>query len=63
MKTLFAFLAWLLVPTATDYHTHPGLFWVKSMIAGTLWAFMFMGIVGGAYFYFSSEFDDWNEDR
>ena len=63
MKTLFAFLSWLLVPTATDYHTHPGLFWVKSMIAGTLWAFMFMGIVGGAYFYFSSDFDDWNEDR
>ena len=63
MKTLFAFLAWLLVPTATDYHTHPGLFWVKSMIAGTLVAFAIMGIAGGFYFYFSPDFDDWNEDR
>jgi hypothetical protein len=63
MKTMFAILAWLFVPTATDYHTHPGLFWVKAMLAGTLWAFVFMGVVGGAYFYFSSDFDDWNEDR
>jgi len=63
MENIVDFLAWLLVPTATDYHTHPGLFWVKSMVAGTLWAFVVMGVVGGAYFLFSSDFDDWNEDR
>jgi hypothetical protein len=47
MENIVDFLAWLLVPTATDYHTHPGLFWVKTMKAGTLLGFAIMGIAGG----------------
>jgi len=63
MKNLAAIIAWFFIPTAADFHNHPGLFWVKAMLSATLWAFVFIGVYAGGYFLFSSDFDDWNEDR
>ena len=50
MRYAAAWLAWFMTPDYADYNNNPIIFWIQDCIAGSLYAFAFMGLVS-AYLY------------
>tara|TARA_X000001036_G_scaffold225464_1_gene210996 strand:- start:135 stop:311 length:177 start_codon:yes stop_codon:yes gene_type:complete len=42
---IFDTLIWFLTPDYADYNANPIIFWIQVCIAGSLYAFVFIGIV------------------
>lgn len=62
LKTITAFISMLFIPRMETYHVDPFLFWVQCMLAGTFWGLAALGLWGIWFWYFSGEFDLWEED-
>ena len=45
MRYLSAWIAWFMTPDYADYNTNPIVFWIQVVVAGSLYAFAFMGLV------------------
>lgn len=55
MRYLIAWLAWFMTPDYADYNANPIIFWIQVCIAGSLYAFAFIGIVGAYTIYTDGE--------
>ena len=42
---IFDTLIWFLTPDYADYNANPIIFWIQVSIAGSLYAFVFIGII------------------
>lgn len=54
MKTLAAFLTWLLTPTYADYTSNVILFYIQVIFTGVTYALLYIGITG-IYTYYMDE--------
>mgnify|MGYP001188191498 CR=1 FL=1 len=52
---IFDTLIWFLTPDYADYNANPILFWIQVCIAGSLYGFVFIGIVGVYTIYTDGE--------